>query len=68
MVWPALIVPLLAQTADYPDTNAVLVRRHGVYIFGKDWIQTKTFSEVYHYLFEMACKMIQAGLDPVQQQ
>ncbi|KAL7747320.1 Methylthioribulose-1-phosphate dehydratase [Sorochytrium milnesiophthora] len=48
----------------YPDTNAVLVRRHGVYVWGESWEKAKTMAECYDYLFEVACKMIQAGLDP----
>lgn len=26
----------------YPETSAVLVRRHGFYVWGKNWVQTKT--------------------------
>ncbi|KAG1666540.1 hypothetical protein FOA52_014437 [Chlamydomonas sp. UWO 241] len=48
---------------DYPNTCAVLVRRHGVYIWGKDWIQAKTQAECYDYLFESALKMHQLGID-----
>eukprot|EP00743_Colponemidia_sp_Colp-15_P005283 GILK01005682.1.p1 GENE.GILK01005682.1~~GILK01005682.1.p1 ORF type:complete len:607 (+),score=90.04 GILK01005682.1:47-1867(+) len=55
----------LAQAIEsYPRSNAVLVRRHGVYVWGKDWIQAKTQCECYHYLFEAAVKMRQHGMDP----
>lgn len=47
----------------YPNTFAVLVRRHGVYIWGKDIEQCKTHAECYHYLFEAAVKMKQLGVD-----
>lgn len=48
----------------FPDSHAVLVRRHGVYIWGEDWVQAKTQAECYHYLFDAAVKMRQLGVDP----
>ena len=45
-----------------PRSHAVLVRRHGVYIWGKDWVQAKTHAECYHYLFEAAVQMSKLGL------
>jgi methylthioribulose-1-phosphate dehydratase len=47
----------------YPRTYAVLVRRHGVYIWGKDWVEAKTHAECYHYLFEAAVRMKGLGYD-----
>ena len=48
----------------YPKSHAVLVRRHGVYIWGRDWVHAKTQAECYHYLFEAAVQMRKLGLDP----
>lgn len=73
-----LVVPIIENTAHecdlagamadamraYPDTHAVLVRRHGVYVWGRDWAQAKTHAECYDYLFEAAVRMRQLGLDP----
>lgn len=46
----------------HPRTSAVLVRRHGVYVWGRDWAHAKTQAECYHYLFEAAVRMAQLGL------
>jgi ribulose-5-phosphate 4-epimerase/fuculose-1-phosphate aldolase len=46
----------------YPTSHAVLVRRHGVYIWGRDWVQAKTHAECYHYLFDAAGQMSRLGL------
>jgi ribulose-5-phosphate 4-epimerase/fuculose-1-phosphate aldolase len=46
----------------YPRTHAVLVRRHGVYIWGRDWAQAKTHAECYHYLFDAVVQMARLGV------
>jgi methylthioribulose-1-phosphate dehydratase len=53
----------LAQAIrENPKTQAVLVRNHGVYVWGKDWKQAKTQAECYDYLFEAAGRMKQLGI------
>ncbi len=52
-----------AAMKEYPETNAVLVRRHGVYVWGENWQKAKTMCECYDYLFEIAVQMKQIGLD-----
>lgn len=73
-----LVVPVIENTAHerdlagamadaierYPSAHAVLVRRHGVYVWGRDWVEAKTQAECYDYLFEAAVRMRQLGLDP----
>ncbi|CAG8451607.1 14440_t:CDS:2 [Ambispora leptoticha] len=55
----------MAKAMDkHPETNAVLVRRHGVYVWGESWEKAKTMTECYDYLFEISIKMKQLGLDP----
>lgn len=73
----SLVVPIIENTARerdlaqsmaeaieaYPDTQAVLVRRHGVYVWGRNWIEAKTQAECYDYLFEAAVRMRTLGVD-----
>jgi methylthioribulose-1-phosphate dehydratase len=47
----------------YPKSPAVLVRRHGVYVWGRDWSHAKTQAECLDYLCEWAVKMRSTGLD-----
>lgn len=49
----------------YPNTNAVLVRRHGVYVWGKTWQSAKTMAECYDYLFNYVVQLKQLGISPV---
>ena len=72
-----LVVPIIENTAHecdlaegmaeaiaaYPATQAILVRRHGVYVWGRDWAEAKTQAECYDYLFQTAVRMRQLGLD-----
>ncbi len=47
----------------HPKSNAVLVRRHGVYVWGRDWVRAKTQAECYDYLFGAVVKMKQLGIE-----
>lgn len=75
-----LVIPIIENTAhesdltesltrairDYPAANAVLVRRHGLYVWGKDWVQAKTQAECLDYLLDWAVRMHNMGLDASQ--
>ncbi len=47
---------------EWPETCAVLVRRHGLYVWGKDVAQAKTQCESLDYLFQLAIEMHKLGL------
>lgn len=74
-----IVVPIIENTAEekdlkdrmaeamkkYPKANAVLVRRHGIYVWGPTWQKAKSQCECYDYLLELTVKMKQLGLgDP----
>jgi len=50
--------------AKYPKSNAVLVRRHGVFVWGDSWEQAKTQNESFDYLFQSAVEMKKMGINP----
>jgi methylthioribulose-1-phosphate dehydratase len=57
----------LAQAMlDFPKTTAVMVRGHGVYIWGRDWVHAKSQAECYDYLFAAAVRLRELGLDPAR--
>lgn len=47
----------------YPLANAVLVRNHGVYVWGKTWNQAKSMAECYDYLFKLKLEALRCGFD-----
>lgn len=57
-----LAASLEAAIIAYPETHAVLVRRHGVYVWGRDWMRAKTHAECYDYLFRAAAEMRRLGV------
>ncbi|KAK5172213.1 Methylthioribulose-1-phosphate dehydratase [Saxophila tyrrhenica] len=52
---------------EWPETTAVLVRRHGVYVWGKDVAQAKTQCESLDYLFRLAVEMHRLGVGWVKE-
>jgi methylthioribulose-1-phosphate dehydratase len=77
-----LRVPIIANTAReaeltdsmaaamdaYPDVDAVIVAGHGVYVWGRDWVQAKTQAECYDYLFRALVEAHRMGLPIVPTQ
>lgn len=73
-----LVIPIIENTAheeelepaleaafnDYPAAAAVLVRRHGLYTWGSTIWKAKIINESLEYLFDIAIRMKQFGLDP----
>ncbi|KAI9821448.1 MAG: Methylthioribulose-1-phosphate dehydratase [Phylliscum demangeonii] len=53
---------LEAAMKAYPDTYAVLVRRHGIYVWGENVHKAKTQAESLDYLFQLAVEMRKLGL------
>eukprot|EP01041_Mallomonas_annulata_P003082 gene3082-6043_t len=62
--WEHELADSLGETiARYPKANAVLVRRHGMYVWGATWEQAKRHAECLHYLFDVAINMKRLGMD-----
>ena len=48
---------LVVAMRAFPRTHAVLVRRHGMYVWGQDWREAKRHAECYDYLLDIAVEM-----------
>lgn len=73
-----LVIPIIENTAHeedltdalqaaikaYPGTTAVLVRRHGIYVWGETVWKAKVYNEAIDYLLELAVKMKGLGIRP----
>lgn len=51
---------------EYPSATAVLVRRHGIYVWGETVWKAKIYNEAIDYLLELAVKMKQMGIPTVK--
>lgn len=70
-----LVIPIITNTPreselagslaeaihNYPKSCAVLVRDHGIYVWGDSWGAAKRHSECLHYLFSLSIQMHQMG-------
>ncbi|ORC87095.1 methylthioribulose 1-phosphate dehydratase [Trypanosoma theileri] len=52
-----LTASMAACMQAYPETNAVLVRRHGIYVWGDTWQRAKGMMECLDYLFGLSLQM-----------
>lgn len=58
-----LLEDLQKALASHPAAPAVLVKRHGIFVWGKDVWKAKVINESIEYLMELALRMRQLGLD-----
>ncbi|ANB11705.1 methylthioribulose 1-phosphate dehydratase MDE1 [Sugiyamaella lignohabitans] len=73
-----LVIPIIENTAEeedltpdlskalveYPGATAVLVRRHGIYVWGPTVTKAKIINECIHYLLDLAIEMRKFNIDP----
>ncbi|CCH40601.1 hypothetical protein BN7_134 [Wickerhamomyces ciferrii] len=73
-----LTIPIIENTAheedltdtlqkaieEYPGATAVIVRRHGIYVWGETVWKAKVYNEAIDYLLELAVKLKQFGIPP----
>ncbi|AGO13461.1 AaceriACL126Wp [[Ashbya] aceris (nom. inval.)] len=55
---------LEAALARYPSCTAVIVRRHGIYVWGPTADRAKVYNEAIDYLMELAVQMHRLGVPP----
>lgn len=58
-----LAASLTAAMEAYPAACAVLVLRHGVYVWGETWAAAKTRAESLDYIFRLAVEMRRDGFE-----
>ena len=57
-----LVATMEQAIEQYPNTNAVLVRKHGLYVWGSTWQSAKIQAECYDYLFNYVVESKRLGI------
>src|SRR5690606_29847187 len=53
---------MAAAIEAYPDVDAVIVAGHGIYVWGRDWVEAKTQAECLDFLMRVAVEGHRLGL------
>src|SRR6185295_11175572 len=60
----ALSVAIEATLEKHPRTHGILIRRHGLYAWGRDLAEAKRHVEILEFLFEVRGRLQTAGAPP----
>ncbi|GMT36216.1 hypothetical protein PFISCL1PPCAC_27513, partial [Pristionchus fissidentatus] len=52
----------------FSHVTAILVRNHGVFVWGPTWQKTKIMTEVYDYLFDLSLDLMKMGVPLIRQE
>ncbi|KAG1650821.1 Methylthioribulose-1-phosphate dehydratase [Nymphon striatum] len=59
-------VGLAEALRNNPETHAILIRKHGLYVWGKNWKETKLMLENFESIFEIANNMKLYRVNPME--
>uniref|UniRef100_A0A8R1HRS7 Probable methylthioribulose-1-phosphate dehydratase n=1 Tax=Caenorhabditis japonica TaxID=281687 RepID=A0A8R1HRS7_CAEJA len=62
-----LLEPLKIVLENFPQAIAVLVRNHGLFVWGPTWESTKIMTECIDYLLELALEMVKNNIPLVNE-
>ena len=51
--WPAAVPRIEAKLREHPEVHGFLIRRHGLYTWGRDLAAARRQVEVFEFLFEV---------------
>ena len=51
--WPAAVPRIEALLREHPEAHGFLIRRHGLYTWGRDLAEAKRQMEIFEFLFEV---------------